>query len=183
MRRSARILAVLVLTLFGFQSAAQAGAGGLEARLANRDSTVEPAAHHPIYRPSYKVLNKKLISSTYTNKSKVIGRCTVQTNDSQCTISTGSSVSATINLALGASYKDVTGNLGFSASRTVTVNVSCTSPKLKKGQSWIAWSQGSRYSYQIRKTQPHRMGPSTVTTSGTLYAFNPRANAVTCGVG
>lgn len=182
MKHFARFIAAAAVALLSLQAATFANAEEIEGKAAEQQSSAAPAGNHPVYRPSYKVLNKKLLNSTYTNKSKVIGRCTVQTNGGRCTISTGSSVSATVSLALGAGYKDVTGTLGFSASRTVSVNVSCTSPSLKKGQTWVAWSQGSRYSYKIQKTQPHRMGPATKTTSGTLYAFNPRANAVTCGL-
>lgn len=183
MKRFARFLAIITIALLGTQSASLASAEEIRDRAVNEAAAVEPAAHYPVYMPTYKVLNKKLISSTCMNKSKVIGRCTVQTNGSQCTISTGTSVSATVSLALGATYKDVTGTLGFSATRTVLVNISCTSPKLKKGQTWVAWAQGSRYSYKLQKSQPRKMGPAVKTVSGTLYAFNPRANAVTCGIG
>jgi hypothetical protein len=127
------------------------------------------------------VVNKSK-SANYTDKSRQISRCTVQTNNSSCGISRGESATRTIGLALGASRSFVASQLSISSAASVSTTVTCMSPKMKKGQSWVAWGQGDRFTYKIKKETLVSGAVLGSTTSGTVSAFNPKASSITCGV-
>jgi hypothetical protein len=142
-----------------------------------------PSKTPPHGYTSYEVINKKTLSTDWDDKSQELGRC--KSNGGTCSIQRGETATRTIGLSLGVSRSVVAGSLNISASTAVTTTVGCTSPKLKKGQVWKAWPNGTRYSYKVKKTvnQPAGSGKRkiTTTTSGTLYAFSPRANSISCG--
>ena len=98
-----------------------------------------------------------------------------------CTISQSTNATRSISLSLGITRGTVASGLGISASSDVGTSVSCTSPALSAGQSFRAYPLGTRFSYKAQKKTI--VGPQTTTeVSGTLYAFDPRANAVACKV-
>lgn len=78
--------------------------------------------------------------------------------------------------------KKVASSLSISSARSVSTSVSCTSPKLKKGQSWRAKPYGSRGTYTIRR----RVYDSEVLyelgkkTSAKKSAFNPYSSKIYC---
>jgi len=129
----------------------------------------------------YNVTNKKTVSSNYTNRAQQLGSCKAARAGTTCTISVTKAATRTVGLALGASRATVTAGLNISKSSTVSMSVSCSSPTLRAGQTYRAWPRGKRYSYQVWKTASNTAGVVTVSKSGTLYAFDPGQNAITCG--
>ncbi|WP_143244609.1 hypothetical protein [Agrococcus casei] len=160
--------------------------GGSVAASANApaadDDLLKPMANIHTY---YTVITKKTISSSYTNKSQLLGVC--KNPGGKCSISKSVSVTRTIQLSLGAARNNVSAGLGISNAGTVSSSISCTSQILKNGQTFRAYPLGTRYSYQIRAEQwivergvkQHKISTKT---SGTLYAFNPHPNGVSCTV-
>lgn len=132
-------------------------------------------------RTSYKVVSKSVVSSSYTNTSKVIGQCKIGRANSTCTISSGLSSTGSIQTSLGASAKGLSGQLGISVSRSVTVNVSCTSPAMAANSTYKAWAVGTRYKYKVQKVRTVWGSSSVVATSGWLYAFKPSSSKIHCG--
>lgn len=132
-------------------------------------------------RISYKVVSKSVVSSSFTNKSKVIGQCKISRANSTCTISSGLTTTGTIQAALGATPKGLSGQLGVSVSKAVSVNVSCTSPAMPKNSFYGAWSVGTRYKYKVQKIRTVWGSSSVQATSGWLYAFKPSASKIDCG--
>lgn len=134
----------------------------------------------------YTVVQKSLLSNDYTDTSHIIGSCRIRTNGGTCTISKGTSATRTIGVSLGADIKNIAPQLNMSYSTTQAINVGCTSDKLRAGQRWVAYAVGDRYRYKINKWYT-LSGPDggdyDLATSGWLYAFNPHANDISCGVG
>lgn len=126
---------------------------------------------------SYVVLDAKRISTTYTG-SEIIGSCNATSPGGTCTISSGMSATRTVQLQWNATYKQVTAGLSISNAKTVTVSTSCTSPKMSAGQTWKAKPVGDRYSYKLKRISN---GGLSQTTSGTLYAFDPKPTKISCG--
>ncbi|MHA7133829.1 hypothetical protein [Oerskovia turbata] len=140
----------------------------------------------PLPVTSRKVINKITLSTRYTDKSRQISRCTVYTAGATCAISKGKSASRTIQTALGASRAFVAGELSISVDSTVSLSAQCDSPPLKAGQSWVAWAQGTRYSYNVQTRELVGGKPvpgSSPKTSGVLFAFNPNPAYISCGLG
>ena len=125
----------------------------------------------------YEVNDKKTVSTDYTNKSNVIASCKVASNNVTCSISHSEAASVSVQLALNVSRGTVTSGLNITSNSTVTTTVSCTSPKMTTGQVFDAWPRGTRYSYTVTHFQP-----GNTQTSGTLYAFVPKADYIACGV-
>jgi hypothetical protein len=122
------------------------------------------------------VINKQTLSTQYTESSRQIGTCLVTRTGGSCSISVSTTLSASIGVALGMSSGAIASQLGVATS--AGVSVTCSSPAMKAGQTWHAWPRGTRHSYQVRHVQNPGSG---TTTSGALYAFVPRMNAITCG--
>ncbi|MGW8565566.1 hypothetical protein [Isoptericola sp. NPDC055881] len=129
------------------------------------------------------VVNKRRISKYYTDRSRQIGRCTIRTSGATCSISKGKTATRTIQTTYGLSRYSVASSLGISSAKSVTTQAACTSPKMKKGKSWVGWAQGSRYRYKIQSKS--RVAGFTIfgNKSGWLYAFNPNPAYITCGLG
>ena len=133
------------------------------------------------YIVQYSVINKSTLSTNYTNLSNELARCNAASAGITCSISKTTSASRSISLSLGITRAAVASGLGISADTSQSIGVSCTSPALQAGQSLRAYPVGTRYSYQVQKRT--YIGASvTVENSGTLYAFNPRANSFTCKI-
>src|SRR6478609_2397342 len=78
--------------------------------------------------------------ATYTNHDNPGGPVASCVNDGQtCTLTVTYAVSTTVGATLGISKGVISAGLNFSLSRTVTSSASCTSPKLKQGQKFVAY--------------------------------------------
>lgn len=130
---------------------------------------------------SYKVVSKSVVNTSYTNKARVIGQCKISRANSTCTISSGSTTTGTVQAALGATPKGLSGQLGVSVSRAVTVGVSCTSPAMPANSTYRAWAVGTRYKYKVQKVRTVWGSSSVQATSGWLYAFKPSSSKIDCG--
>ena len=136
---------------------------------------VQTAAHaNPHY---HYIKDKRVVSSSYTNYSNELASCRALSNNVTCTAAVSRGATRTIGVDLGMSRSLVAAGLNISAGHSVSFNTSCTSPPLRAGQTFRAYPRGVRYSYKVV-----RVVITQVTTSGTLYAFNPSANQISCGV-
>jgi len=147
----------------------------------------------------YVVINKSAQSNT---TGPVFASCQITSNVGTCTISTGKSITRTIQVSLGASRAEVSVGLSISSAESVTTTVACASPALSAGQTWRGRALGTRFTYKLQKQEGihPRVGggvtwvtPSTprvgggvtwVTrdTSGQLSAFNPSSTSISCGL-
>lgn len=130
------------------------------------------------------VINKSKASSVI-NYSQTMATCRVGSNGSTCTISRGKSATRTITATLGMSRAGVASSLGISSASAVTVSTSCTSPKMRAGQTWSAYPVGDRWSYRIHKrtsrfSNQGRPLSETNEYSGYLSAFNPYSASIYC---
>jgi hypothetical protein len=144
------------------------------------DSTVSPQEVPP--SKARRVIIAKRVSTTYMNYAKPVGSCSVGKKGGTCTISKGETATASISTSLGVSKGVIAGTVGFSASESYPITASCSSPELKKGETWTAWPKGDRWAYKVQTGQKYP--PNTFVaekTSGTLYAFKPHSNAIVCG--
>ncbi|GAB6985484.1 hypothetical protein [Nocardioides pyridinolyticus] len=94
-----------------------------------------------------------------------------------CTISKVQSKTTTIQTSLGMSKGAVAASVGVSEGYSSSTSVSCTSPKLKKGQTYRAYVVGKTKMYKIQKTYTGR-----TTTSGWLFARQPYKTDIYCHV-
>lgn len=126
--------------------------------------------------------------STANATGDVFATCKITSQGGTCTITTGKSVTRTIQLSLGASRSDVSAGLSISSATSETTSVACASPALSAGQTWKARAVGTRYAYDLKKQKGStpRIGGtitwSTVETSGRLTAFNPSSTSISCGL-
>lgn len=129
----------------------------------------------------YVMLNKKTVSKSYVDKAHPLGSCKAGKSGVTCRIDITTSATRTVGLALGATRGWASGQLSISSAKTQSTAVSCTSPKLKKGQVFRAYPRGTRYSYTIQKWLVTTTGYVYVLgKSKTLYAFNPKKNSIYC---
>jgi hypothetical protein len=130
----------------------------------------------PTVVTTYKVVDVRT-ANNWVDFSRRVARCTAATPGTTCTISRALAVGTTVQAALGYSQSGVAGNLGFSLSRMSTTTVSCTSPKLRHGQSFLGYPEGTRKLYKIEKWQTssssNAPAPKLVAASGTLSGFQP----------
>ncbi|PZE90772.1 hypothetical protein DEJ00_08420 [Curtobacterium sp. MCLR17_039] len=119
------------------------------------------------------VINKT--SKHAYNKKDRLSYCDVSRTGATCTVSKSTTATRSIAVDLGITRSEVAGKLNISASSSVAISVSCTSPKLKKGERWSAYPNGTAFSYNIRSTTYRDTGViiSGPTTSGKLHAFSP----------
>lgn len=124
---------------------------------------------------SYSVVNLTRHENVVQNE--IAAKCLARTAGGTCAITSGVSVSATIETALGATAQMVTVALREAGTRSVLLNVGCTSPALSAGQVFAAHAVGTTYTYQIRSTSlfGDELSPQ-------LTAFLPDPNAIACGV-
>lgn len=130
----------------------------------------------------YTNLVNKTSTSNYINRSNRLALCNVATSGTTCTISSGKTATRTIDLSFNATRAGVAGTLGISSSTTQTISVSCTSPRMNRGQNFAAHPVGSRYQYQLQSYYWTGYSSQYKGSSGWLYAFNPYANAISCGL-
>ena len=117
-------------------------------------------------------------SSPVADFTRPVARCTASAG-STCTITQAAAVSTTVQVSLGYSNYGVASSLGFSLSRTSTTSVSCSSPRLGAGQSYVGYAQGTQKRYWIQEWQTNSSisapPPHLVATSSLLTAFQPFA--------
>ena len=115
-------------------------------------------------------------SSPVADFTRPVARCTASAG-STCTISQAAAVSTTVQASLGYSNYGVASSLGFSLSRTSSTTVSCSSPRLAAGQSYVGYAQGTQKQYWIQEWQTNSSisapPPHLVATSSLLTAFQP----------
>lgn len=120
----------------------------------------------------HEMINK---TSKSGHGSQKLTYCVVARDNATCSVAKTTTATRSIAVDLGFSRAEVAGKLNVSASNSVSVQVSCTSPKLKKGEHWTAYPTGKTYSYKLRSTTYRDTGVviSGPTTSKTLKAFSP----------
>lgn len=120
----------------------------------------------------HEVINK---TSKSTYGSQRLSYCTVGRTGATCTVAKTVTATRSIAVDLGFSRAEVAGKLNVSASNSVSIAVSCTSPKLKAGERWSAYPTGKAFTYKLRSTTYRDTGVviSGPTTSKTLSAFSP----------
>ena len=134
----------------------------------------------PFYlKHTREVINKK---SSPNQRGSIIGTCSISSGSGTCTITSGKTAQRTIQVGLGLDRRQVAAKLGISSSQSTTVTVGCQSSTLKAGQTWKAWSKGTRYTYRIKETVISEGLPVKNKTSGTLTAFNPYSTSIICGL-
>jgi hypothetical protein len=107
----------------------------------------------------------------HENPGDPVGVCYASVG-STCSITVGESLTTTVATSLGFSKKLVAASMSFSLSRTSTISVSCSSPKLKKNQKYIAWRLGVTKLYRVSQNVSH-VGGAKRTTSKRLLAWQP----------
>lgn len=128
-----------------------------------------------------KVVNKSK-TTNYVDKSRQIARCTIATAGLSCSINRTASATRTVNVGLGMSRDAISAQLGFSSATSVSVGVTCSSGPMKKGQSLVAYSVGSRHKYKVNKIVARSGVVLSNETTGWLYAFNPYSAGISCQV-
>lgn len=128
-----------------------------------------------------KVVNKSSYGG-YVDKTRRIAHCNVQTNGLGCSINRTASATRTVQLSLGISRGAVASQLGFSSATSVSVAVTCSAASLKKGQTLVAYSVGSRHKYKVNKKVARSGVVLSNQTSNWLYAFNPHPAGISCRV-
>ncbi len=141
---------------------------------ANARVDASPNDGSDVMQSTYQVINRRLISSTY--QSSYIGWGCSASIGSTCQVSVTGTYTRTAQGGVGATAAWASANLGISYARSVSFSTTCTSPKVTSttvGKVYRARLVGSRYSYQIQRTD--WIGGMVVgrATSGTLYAFQP----------
>lgn len=143
-----------------------AGAQTASAEPAHTDSDIGTYTTH-------QVINK---TSKHTyNTAQRLSYCDVSRTGATCTISKTASATRSIAVDLGITRSEVAGSLNISASSSVSIAVSCTSPKLNAGERWSAYPNGTAFTYNVKSTTYRDTGViiSGPTTSGKLHAFSP----------
>lgn len=125
--------------------------------------------------PRYQILDLKTFHQVTLWGLGEIGSCI---NDGgTCTIGKVASRTTQVGTSLGMSKGSVAASIDVSLSKTSSTSVSCTSPRLKRGQIYRAYVRGISKSYKIRKTYAGHTW-----TSGTLAAREPYKLSITCRV-
>ncbi len=152
-----------------------------DARISSKEAT-STQARIPSVTYVHELVNRS--KETYwTNKSQKLGFCYSE-NGGTCTISKGTTSTRTFQGELEIPVKRIAAIIGISQSTSVSVSVSCTSPKLKKDQRWVAWPVGSNHKYKVKRTAYYGSKVIEVKTGSNFkYTFNPYQNGFKCGIG
>ena len=124
---------------------------------------------------SYKTISISYYAN-YNNPGGPVASCTAP--GSTCALSVTQSVSTQIATSLGYSKSGVAANISFTLNRTVSSAATCTSPKLKSGQKYVAYRTGRQAMYKVqKKTVDAAAGTSKTETSGWLFSWEPYKGA------
>lgn len=165
----ARVGACVAAGLLLVSLTAGAPAGAPEARSAGHD--IRAGSDVRVY--SYKVINKSTVSTSYINRAVLIGSCKPPVGGT-CSVSRTVTVQRSVQVSLGASVSGVTAGLQLSGSSSVAVAIACNSARGTGSNTLYAYPVGTRYSYKVQKWEHVYNTSRIVSTSGTLYAFQPR---------
>ena len=133
-------------------------------------------------RPPYGTTYRETdVSSTpqWIDYTQAIGSCS--SAGGTCTIAKGHTATTTIEVSTGITRGEIAAGLGISASESVTVDVSCSSPVLKPGETWTAYPRGTRYDYAIMMTS-NVPGHEGAGISAYGKAFIANANDMVCQI-
>jgi hypothetical protein len=125
-------------------------------------------------------ISYKAINISYTanreNPGGPVASCTA--TNSTCALTVTESVSTQIATKLGYSKAGVAADLTFTLNRTVAAAATCTSPRLKAGQKYVAYRTGRQAMYKIqKKTVNPAAGTVEYETSGWLFSWEPYKGA------
>lgn len=125
---------------------------------------------------AYELVNK----STRTHvKGPQVGQCHVRRSGTTCTVQVSTSVTGSIGTAFGMSTSAVKADLNLSGSVSASYSTSCTSPKMKKGETFRAWADRTVYKYKVHHV---KKGHGYVNeTSGWRYTNKYIRNGIICG--
>jgi hypothetical protein len=120
---------------------------------------------------------------TYTNSLNPGGPVASCSNSGgTCTLTVGEALTTQIGTSLGVSKSILSAGISFSVSQTSSTAVSCSSPKLKKGQTYVAYRLGTAKFYKVRKRTAN-VGKFTTTLSGLKESWQPQKGVhVRCAV-
>jgi hypothetical protein len=144
---------------------------------AEPDRAICTAASCAWMYPKYEVMSTAK-ATNHVDWGQTLGSCTALSNGITCTVTKLRSSTNTVQTKFSVSKGWVTGELGYSYAGTTSMSVSCTSPKLKKNQTFSAYPKGTMYYYKIKKTFGGK-----VTTSDLLHSYNTARNQIACSVG
>lgn len=124
---------------------------------------------------TYTTINKSYYADQ-NNPGGPVASCTAA--NSTCALNVTQSSSTQIATSLGYSKAGVAANLQFTLNRTVSASATCTSPKLKAGQKYVAYRTGRQAMYKIqKKTVDPAAGTTKYQTSGWLFSWEPYKGA------
>lgn len=131
--------------------------------------------------PSYKVVNKTLISKYHVDYSRPLGACRAQ-KGSKCHFTADKTVSVTIGTAFSATKGQIASSLNIDASASQHYGMYIESPKLTSyNKVNVCGAMGYYWKYKVVR---HTVSPSPKkpkdSTSGWRYAFRPSYNQYGC---
>lgn len=135
---------------------------------------------HPGYACTYYEVISVTKTDSYVDLAKPIASCTVGTSGATCAIGKGKSVARTVGVQLGVSSLFVSASLHISTETSESTTVTCTSPALRAGQSWLAYGQGVKFTYKVKKWMVINGMPSIPQTSSETHAFDPEGDSIYC---
>lgn len=89
------------------------------------------------------------VDENEVDRSRLIGKCTVETPGSTCTIGKTETVSRTISADFGASSESISAAINVSARQSIAVTIGCQSEKLGTNQEYVAFPTQTLYYYQV----------------------------------
>jgi hypothetical protein len=145
-----------------------------------------PTLAHPGAAPavavggSYFVVIDDTHVSNYTDKSILIGRCDASKGAS-CSISSQRQATVSIDVGLGITRELVASSLDVTASSSVTLTLGCTLSKATSSEVLSAYPIGRYFSYKVQQWSfGVGIAAHVVATTGTLHAFVPYTNQISC---
>ncbi len=162
-RAAVLLSSLLFVSVAGFQ-AATAGA-----------ATAVPCGAACSPAPRYKLLDIHTYKDDVLYQLGSIASC--RNAGGTCTIQRVESRTTTLSTSLGLSKGALAASLGFQEGYTSSTAVSCTSPKLKRGDTYRAYVVGTTKMYKIQRTYACHTD-----TSGFLFSRQPKKADIYCTV-
>ena len=139
----------------------------------------------PQYTTTWVVVDKTTVAGTYVDKTRPVASCSAGAGGT-CTISRATAVSTTVQTSLGYSKSGVAASIGFSLTRMSTTTVTCVSPRMRAGQTYVGYSEGTAKHYRIQEWHGSSFpggSAQLAATSGLLLAYQPyNYSAIYCQV-
>lgn len=131
-------------------------------------STAQPAAADDGDWYEAKILKVLSKSPGVNYNKKLPNHCNLP-----CTLSAQTSVTRTVGLTAGLTWKAATAKLGISNSKTKSVTVSCSALKTASHYYLVAYAEGYTYQYRVEQKTYDAFGALKRTEQMTLVAFDP----------